>query len=96
MNYFISSSLEIRNTTRGLGVFTKIHHCADVIVEHSPFSSCWASKWQDTPENLRKIVFVIHLRSFQIIFCNLYYLNVPCLYKQHHEFHQRFQSNLNT
>ena len=57
MNYFISSFLEIKNTSRGLGVFTKIDICAEVIVEHSPFSSCWSAKWEDTPENLRKVVF---------------------------------------
>ena len=57
MNYFISSFLEIKTTSRGFGVFTKLDVCADVIIEHSPFSSCWASKWEDTPENLRKVVF---------------------------------------
>ena len=57
MNYFISSYLEVKNTSRGLGVFTKVDVCSEVIIEHSPFSSCWSSKWQDTPENLRKIVF---------------------------------------
>ena len=56
-NYFISPSLEIRNTTRGFGVFTKAFMLANSIIEHSPFSSCWASKWEDTPENLRKVVF---------------------------------------
>ena len=57
MNYFISSFLEIKTTLRGFGVFTKLDICADVVIEHSPFSSCWSSKWQDTPENLRKITF---------------------------------------
>lgn len=57
MNYFINPNLEIKNTSRGLGVFTKIDIAKDIIIEHSPFSSCWASKWSDTPENLRKIVF---------------------------------------
>tara|TARA_R110000868_G_scaffold107056_3_gene293033 strand:- start:363 stop:734 length:372 start_codon:yes stop_codon:yes gene_type:complete len=57
MNYFISSFLEIKTTSRGFGVFTKLDVCADVIIEHSPFSSCWSSKWEDTPENLRKVVF---------------------------------------
>ena len=57
MNYFISSFLEIKDTPRGLGVFTKIDIAPQVIIEHSPFSSCWATKWKDTPENLRKIVF---------------------------------------
>jgi hypothetical protein len=57
MNYFISSFLEIKNTSRGLGVFTKIDISPEVIIEHSPFSSCWATKWEGTPENLRKIVF---------------------------------------
>jgi hypothetical protein len=57
MNYFISSFLEIENTSRGLGVFTKIDISPEVIIEHSPFSSCWVTKWEDTPENLRKMVF---------------------------------------
>ena len=57
MNYFISSCLEIKDTTRGLGVFTKIDISPEVIIEHSPFSSCWTTKWKDTPENLRKIAF---------------------------------------
>ena len=57
MNYFISSFLEVKDTPRGLGVFTKIDIDPQVIIEHSPFSSCWATKWKDTPENLRKIVF---------------------------------------
>ena len=55
--YFISPSIEIKNTTRGLGVFAKTYLYYNHIIEYSPFSSCWASKWQDTPENLRKIVF---------------------------------------
>jgi len=57
MNYFISSFLEVKDTSRGLGVFTKIDIAPQVIIEHSPFSSCWMTKWKDTPENLRKIVF---------------------------------------
>ena len=57
MNYFISSFLEVKNSSRGLGVFAKTDVCSEVIIENSPFSSCWASKWEDTPENLRKMVF---------------------------------------
>ncbi len=57
MNYFISSFLEVKDTPRGLGVFTKIDIAPQVIIEHSPFSSCWVTKWKDTPENLRKMVF---------------------------------------
>lgn len=55
--YFISPNIEIRNTTRGLGIFATRYIHVNHIIEHSPFSSCWASKWEDTPENLRKIVF---------------------------------------
>ena len=57
MNYFISENLLVKNTSRGLGVFSIKDIIANSIIEHSPFSSCWASKWEDTPENLRKIVF---------------------------------------
>lgn len=57
MIYFINTSLIIKNTKRGLGVFTTNEIQANTIIEHSPFSSCWASKWEDTPENLKKVVF---------------------------------------
>lgn len=55
--FFIDSNLIIKNTNRGLGVFTIKDIQPDTVIEHSPFSSCWASRWKDTPENLRKIVF---------------------------------------
>lgn len=57
MNYFISENLFVKNTSRGLGVFSIKDIAANSVIEHSPFSSCWSSKWEDTPENLRKIVF---------------------------------------
>ena len=57
MNYFISENLFVKNTSRGLGVFSIKDIAANSVIEHSPFSSCWVSKWEDTPENLRKIVF---------------------------------------
>ena len=57
MDYFINPNLYVKNTSRGFGIFSKIYIAKDTIIEHSPFSSCWASKWSDTPENLRKIVF---------------------------------------
>ena len=57
MNYFIDSSLIIKDTKRGLGVFSTKNILSNSIIEHSPFSSCWKSKWKETPENLRKIVF---------------------------------------
>lgn len=57
MIYFIDTSLVIKNTKRGLGVFSIKNILSHTTIEHSPFSSCWASKWEDTPENLRKIVF---------------------------------------
>ena len=57
MNYFIDTSLIIKNTKRGLGVFSTKNIVSNTVIEHSPYSSCWNSVWQDTPENLRKIVF---------------------------------------
>jgi len=56
-NFFINTSLIVKNTSRGLGVFSSINIPANTIIEHSPYSSCWASKWSETPENLKKIVF---------------------------------------
>lgn len=57
MNYFIDKSLIIKNTKIGLGIFSIKNILSNTIIEHSPFSNCWNSTWQDTPENLRKIVF---------------------------------------
>ena len=57
MIYFINTSLIIKNTKRGLGVFTTNEIQANTIIEHSPFSSCWESNWSDTPDGLRQIVF---------------------------------------
>lgn len=57
MEYFISNFLEVKNTSRGLGVFTKIYIPKDQVIEHSPFSSLWKSTWPDTPYDLKKIVF---------------------------------------
>lgn len=36
-NYFISSYLEVKNTSRGLGIFTKLNVTTNVVIEHSPF-----------------------------------------------------------
>jgi len=55
--YFIDPNLIIKDTDRGLGVFTTKNISSGTVIEHSPYSSCWKSTWQDTPENLRKIVF---------------------------------------
>lgn len=57
MNYFIDTSLIIKNTKRGFGVFSTKNIVSNTVIEHSPYSSCWSSKWQETPEDLRKIVF---------------------------------------
>lgn len=57
MDYFIDPRLKINNGKKGLGVYTNSFIKAETIIENSPFSSCWAEKWINTPENLRKIVF---------------------------------------
>ena len=56
-DYFIYPSLEVKNSLRGLGVFAKTDLSSEEIIEHSPFSSCWSSNWENTPYALKKIVF---------------------------------------
>ncbi len=55
--YFINPYLKVISTDRGLGIFASHFIPANRIIEKSPFSSCWQTTWQDTPENLKKIVF---------------------------------------
>lgn len=55
--FFIGDYLYVKDTKRGFGVFTKKAIASNTVIEHSPFSSCWESKWSNTPEGLRKIVF---------------------------------------
>lgn len=57
MDYFIDPRLKINNGKKGLGVYSNSFIKAETIIENSPFSSCWAENWANTPENLRKIVF---------------------------------------
>jgi len=57
MNFFIDSRLKVKNGKKGLGVYAISDIDEDAIIEVSPFSSCWLSSWEKTPENLKKIVF---------------------------------------
>ena len=55
--FFISDFLHVKHTKRGFGVFTKKAIQSNTVIEHSPFSSCWESKWSNTPDGLRQLVF---------------------------------------
>lgn len=75
MNYFIDTSLIIKQTSRGLGVFTTKNIESNSNIEHSPFSSCWKSTWKETPNDLRKIVFS-HPKSSDNYVIGLGYISI--------------------
>jgi len=56
--YFISPEMYIKHGgPKGMGVYAKNDIPANVMLELSPVSSCWKSKWEETPYHLKKIVF---------------------------------------
>lgn len=75
MIYFIDTSLIIKNTKRGLGVFATKNIPLNTNIEHSPYSSCWRSTWKDTPDDLRKIVFS-HPQSSDSYVIGLGYISI--------------------